>query len=81
MAISMALFELKKIINDIDYSYMVIGISLLAGIGVLFLKPESMKNLPSLVSSFIGNGLVVGTVLGIILEQGYILKNKRKQGK
>ena len=79
--ISMALFELRKIINNVDYTYMVIGISLLAGIGVLFLKPESVKELPSLISSFIGNGLVVGTVLGIILEQGYILKNKIKQKK
>lgn len=76
--ISMALFELKKVISNVEFSYLIIGVSLLAGVGVLFLTPESTKNLPKLFSSFIGNGLIVGTVIGIILEQGYHLKNRKK---
>ena len=75
--ISMALFELKKVISNVEFSYLIIGICLLAGVGVLFLPVDATKDLPKLVSSFLGNGLIVGTVLGIILEQAYLFKTRK----
>lgn len=74
--IAMALFELKKVIDE-DSSYIIIGVSLLVGVGVLFLPPSAMKNIPSIISSFIGNGLIIGSLLGIVLEQIFSFRKKK----
>ncbi|MCP1224056.1 purine/pyrimidine permease [Sebaldella sp. S0638] len=74
--ISMALFELKKII-DAEHSYTIIGISLLTGVGILFLPHSALNKLPSVVSAFAGNGLIAGSVLGVVLEQVYLFKKRR----
>ena len=74
--ISMALFELKKII-DVEHSYTIIGISLLTGVGILFLPHSALNKLPSVVSAFAGNGLIAGSVLGVVLEQVYLFKKRR----
>ena len=77
--ISMALFELKKVIDE-ENSYTIIGISILAGVGISFLPQSALNGLPSIISAFAGNGLITGSLLGVILEQIFLLK-KRRAGK
>lgn len=77
--ISMALFELKKVIDE-ENSYTIIGISILAGVGISFLPQSALNELPSIISAFAGNGLITGSLLGVILEQIFLLK-KRRAGK
>lgn len=47
----------------------IIGISFLLGIGIMFLPLEVFEELPGLVQNLASNGLLVGTVLVIVLEQ------------
>lgn len=46
----------------------IVGISFLIGIGTMFLPPEVFEELPSLVQNLASNGLIIGTVLVIFLE-------------
>ena len=77
--ISMALFELKKVIDE-ENSYVIIGVSILAGVGISFLPQTALSGLPSIISAFAGNGLIAGSLLGVILEQIFLFK-KRRAGK
>ncbi|GAA0310212.1 xanthine/uracil permease [Gracilibacillus halotolerans] len=47
----------------------IVGIAYLIGMGSLFLPAEVFAGLPSIVQNVLGNGLLVGTGLVIILEQ------------
>jgi xanthine/uracil permease len=78
--ISMALFELKKVIDE-EHSYAIIGISLLSGVGMFFLPHSALSGLPSVVSAFVGNGLIAGSLLGIVLEQIFLFKKRRLKRK
>lgn len=74
--ISMALFELKKVIDE-DYSYVIIGVSLLTGVGISFLPYSALNGLPSVISAFAGNGLIAGSLLGVVLEQIFLFKKRK----
>ncbi|MGI8313988.1 purine/pyrimidine permease [Halobacillus mangrovi] len=47
----------------------ILCISFLLGIGLMFLPAEVFKGLPGIVQNLMSNGLLVGTVLVIIMEQ------------
>lgn len=48
---------------------LIVGIAYLIGMGTLFLPAEVFSGLPSVVQNVLGNGLLVGTGLVILLEQ------------
>ncbi|WP_163527951.1 purine/pyrimidine permease [Halobacillus ihumii] len=57
----------------------ILGISFLLGIGIMFLPAEVFQEMPSMVQNLLSNGLLVGTVLVILLEQ--IWKESPKSSK
>jgi len=71
----LALKELKTAHNE-ERAYTVSGISLLVGIGLMFIPAEAAANLPPSLEAILNNGLICGSVTAIILEQGLILKDK-----
>lgn len=47
----------------------ILGVAVLFGSGVMFLPSEALQSLPSVMQYIFGNGLFVGTVVSILLEQ------------
>lgn len=73
----MALKELKKITVGEENAYLVIGISMMIGVGVMFLSPSATKGLPAAVIAVLNNGLIVGSVFAMLLEQFFLFREKR----
>lgn len=73
----MALKELKKIPAGEENAYLVIGISMMIGVGVMFLSPSATKGLPAAVIAVLNNGLIVGSVFAMLLEQFFLFQEKR----
>jgi xanthine/uracil permease len=71
--IGLAFHELKKEANQ-DRALFIIGVSLLAGVGVMFVPAEAFRNMPVLFPAFLNNGLIFGTVLAMLMEQTPRLK-------
>lgn len=57
-----------------DHEIFVIGISLLIGVGIMFLPKESCNNIPYAFRYILLNGLVVGVMVAIALEQTLLRK-------
>lgn len=56
--------------QELDYRRLtILGVSFLLGIGLMFLPSEVFQGMPGLVRNLLSNGLLVGTVLVIVLEQ------------
>jgi xanthine/uracil permease len=55
-----------------------VGISMLAGTGIMMQPLEVFEKLPDVIVPFVSNGLLVGVILAIILEQA--LRGKGKDG-
>ncbi|MBC1603623.1 purine/pyrimidine permease [Listeria rocourtiae] len=72
----MALKELKKITVGEENAYLVIGISMMVGVGVMFLSPSATKGLPAAVIAVLNNGLIVGSVFAMFLEQFFLFREK-----
>ncbi|WP_430535763.1 purine/pyrimidine permease [Listeria rocourtiae] len=72
----MALKELKKITAGEENAYLVIGISMMVGVGVMFLSPSATKGLPAAVIAVLNNGLIVGSVFAMFLEQFFLFREK-----
>lgn len=53
----------------------ILGVSYLIGMGIMFLPTEVFADLPMIVQNVMGNGLIVGTGLVIIIEQLWRTKN------
>ncbi len=68
---------LRPVLKD-ENKLMVISMSFMAGAGVLLLSPGALDGLPAIISSLISNGLVIGVLFGIILEQ-WVLRAGKKQ--
>jgi xanthine/uracil permease len=47
----------------------ILGVSFLIGVGLMFMPQEAFQQVPSIVQNLISNGLLVGTILIIVLEQ------------
>jgi xanthine/uracil permease len=63
----------KQPLNDRNIT--IIGVSLLVGIGIMFLPEDIFNGLPSIIQNIGKNGLLVGTFLAIIFEQLWKQKN------
>ncbi|BCJ87071.1 purine/pyrimidine permease [Effusibacillus dendaii] len=48
---------------------MTIGLSLMFGIGVMFLPKTALQGINPVLADLLGNGLIVGVIAGIVLEQ------------
>ncbi|WP_174498000.1 purine/pyrimidine permease [Salirhabdus euzebyi] len=46
----------------------ILGITFLIGIGIMFMPPETFEGFPSLIQNLVSNGLLMGTILVILLE-------------
>lgn len=47
----------------------ILGVAVLFGCGVMFLPFGALQSLPSVMQNIFGNGLFVGTVVSILLDQ------------
>jgi len=57
----------------------IIGISLLVGIGSLFVPAEALEDLPGFLMTLLNNGLILGVLTCIFIEQGiHLLKRSNK---
>ncbi|WP_342430695.1 purine/pyrimidine permease [Neobacillus sp. FSL H8-0543] len=63
----------KQPLNDRNIT--IIGVSLLVGIGIMFLPDDIFNGLPYVIQNIGKNGLLVGTFLAIIFEQLWKPKN------
>jgi xanthine/uracil permease len=64
---------IKQPLNDRNIT--IIGVSLLSGIGIMFLPDDIFNGLPSIIQNIGKNGLLVGTFLAITFEQLWKPKN------
>ena len=71
--------ELDKM-KDKSKIYFTIGIPVFTGIGIMFIPKEAFIGLPSMLTSFLSNGLVVGIALAIIIEL-YVMHTDKKEAK
>ena len=76
--VEMAFVELEQEENRV-HSYKVAAFGLMSGVGIMFVSPESMANLPSVVAATLSNGLITGTIIAIFIEQLFVRKNQYKK--
>ncbi|MFS0577086.1 purine/pyrimidine permease [Sporosarcina sp. 179-K 3D1 HS] len=55
-----------------------VAFGLMVGVGIMFVPPESFSDLPVVLAATLANGLVIGTVVAILIEQVMI---RRASGK
>ena len=65
--IGMALHEFEAVKNK-KTLYQIVGISLFAGIGIMFIPPEAFSNMSPTLVSILSNGLVFGALIAVIVE-------------
>lgn len=58
--------------------FFTIGIPIFAGYGIMYLPNSAFQGLPTMLSSFLSNGLVVGITLAILIEIYDLIVNKIK---
>lgn len=66
--IGLAFEEFDKMLDQKRARY-IIGIALFTGIGAMFVSSETFANIPPMITSLLNNGLVLGTVVAIIIDQ------------
>ncbi len=47
----------------------ILGVTILLGVGCMFLSPELYRDWPGLAQYLLGNGLLTGTIIAIVMEQ------------
>ncbi len=52
----------------------ILGVTLMVGVGTMFLPVELFSTLPSVVQSIASNGLLLGTLVAVTLEQIWVTK-------
>ncbi|KPL60063.1 purine/pyrimidine permease [Rossellomorea vietnamensis] len=75
--VGLALSEYRKE-EDVERIHFVAGISLIVGVGAMFVPAAAFKDMPVVVASILNNGLILGTITAIIVEQ-YIIKKTSNQ--
>lgn len=58
---------------------MVIGISLMTGIGIMFLPPQAFENIAPWLRNIVSNGLLIGLILCFLLEHFVFQKKMIRQ--
>ncbi|MFJ7729782.1 purine/pyrimidine permease [Neobacillus sp. NPDC097160] len=71
--VGLSLKELKSVIHE-ERTSIVSGVSLLVGVGLMFIPSSATIHLSPIVVAILNNGLICGSLLAIILEQGLIGK-------
>ncbi|MBS8264156.1 purine permease [Mesobacillus boroniphilus] len=66
--------------NDKMRIRVVIGTSLLAGVGAMFIPGEAFRNIPPVLVSILNNGLILGTLIAVVADQ-FTLMQKRRMNK
>jgi xanthine/uracil permease len=74
--VGLALEEYQKVKN-LESTHFIAGISLIVGVGAMFVPPAAFKDVPVVVASILNNGLILGTVTAILVEQ--IIKSKTEK--
>ncbi|WP_064093383.1 purine/pyrimidine permease [Rossellomorea aquimaris] len=74
--VGLALGEYRKEKN-VERTHFVAGIALIVGVGAMFVPASAFSDLPIVVASILNNGLILGTVIGIMVEQYSIFKQNR----
>lgn len=64
--------------KDTDRIRLVIGISLMIGVGAMFVPSAAYKDVPPILTSLLNNGLVLGSLTAIIVDQ---LTRKNRKSK
>ncbi|MCP3740963.1 purine/pyrimidine permease [Rossellomorea sp. BNER] len=75
--VGIALGEFKKERNQ-ERSMFVSGVSLIAGVGAMFVPSNAFIDAPVVVASILNNGLILGTIVAIVTEQFLLWKNNRE---
>lgn len=76
--VGLALAQFKSVLGD-ERSLFIISLSLMAGFGTMFVPEEAWSGLPSAVTSILDNGLVVGVLVCILVEQGMKVTNHSRK--
>jgi len=77
--LSVAFDEYRKITFD-NRNGFIVGISVLLGVGIMFIPAEAMALMPLFIKSFVGNGLTVGLIICVLLEQVFLPESKKAPG-
>ncbi|WP_409254042.1 purine/pyrimidine permease [Bacillus sp. SCS-153A] len=75
--VGLALGEYKKEENA-ERSNFAAGIALIAGVGLMFVPPVAFAGVPAVAASILNNGLIIGTIAAIIVEQVLMRKDKNE---
>ncbi|MCH1626021.1 purine/pyrimidine permease [Fredinandcohnia quinoae] len=73
--VGISLKELKKVLHE-ERTYLVSGVALLVGVGLMFVPSSATNQLSPIVIAILNNGLICGSLIAIILEQGLIWKDR-----
>lgn len=74
--IGIGLKEYQSVMKD-ERRLFIIGLSLMAGMGSMFIPPLALAHVPRFLVTLLNNGLVLGVILCILLEQGLKISEKR----
>ncbi|XXM72613.1 purine/pyrimidine permease [Lysinibacillus sphaericus] len=74
--VGLALGEYQKE-TDLDRTHFVAGIALIVGVGAMFVPADAFTNVPVAAASLLNNGLILGTITGIIVEQTVMAKSDK----
>lgn len=66
--IGIGMKELRTVLDD-EHAPSIISLSLMAGFGLMLLPASALASLPDSLVSLVNNGLIVGVIICIILEQ------------
>lgn len=75
--VGISLKELKKVIHE-ERTFIVSGVSLLVGVGLMFVPSSATTHLSPIVIAILNNGLICGSLLAIILEQVFMWREKQR---
>jgi len=76
--IIMAFKEFTTVIGD-SSRMQILAVSLMVGIGSMFVPSSALKYVPGFLVSIVNNGLILGVIICIILEQVLIKLERRKE--
>jgi xanthine/uracil permease len=76
--IGLAFREYKSELKS-DTNLFIISTSLMVGIGSLFIPAAALKEWPSIIVTLLSNGLIMGMLTCMVLEQFYKRKNAKKK--
>ena len=74
--VEMAFNELAEE-KDQQQAYKVSAFGLMIGVGIMFIAPQSMADLPTVLAATFSNGLITGTLVAIVIEQVLIRKAQK----